>query len=275
MRKLAPPPFFSRVTHKRTTLFTSSKKLQPTEQRELESQMLVSFSKESYKRSHSIITLESSLPDKRSLFCKTQTLRHRNSKLRSTMHALGLNTRAPAIAEIKNNLITLQKRYTPDLIGYGLERNQFGIINKVLIITDLLEESITLQDFIKRNPDKTNQAIIAAFNIIGKSISEGMLHLDCWIGNILTNSTLSQLHLIDLEYCKFNSKSSTTDQLIFSLGYLYGYQLNKYISNEEYFLIMEHWLTENFKDLDNNKITEGARAASLNIASRKQRMIEF
>lgn len=274
MRKLTPL-FFTRVKHKKTTLFTCNNYLQSTEQQELESLMLASLSKTKHKRSHSIVALKSSPQEKRQLFCKTQVLRHRNSRFRSTMNVLGLNTRAPAIAEIKNNLKALQTPYIPNLVGYGFERNRYGVIKKVLIITELIEDSITLKEFIEKNPIETKSAIASAFNIIGKSINDGILHLDCWIGNILTNSKLSQLHLIDLEYCRFNTRSGLSDQLIFSLGYLYGYDLNKHISSNEYFLLLEAWLKENFKSLDSEKIIKGAKATSSNIASRKQRMADF
>lgn len=84
------------------------------------------------------------------------------------MNVLGLNTRAPAIAEIENNLKSMQSPYIPDMIGYGFERNRYGLISKVTIITELAENSTTLQEFIETNPERIKPAITSAFNIIAK-----------------------------------------------------------------------------------------------------------
>lgn len=212
--------------------------------------------------------------DQPSFFVKARVLRHRNHRLKATLVRFGLFHSSPEMAEISNNLQIVGVPYIPKLVAFGYEKGRSGMIKKVLVATEYREHTVTLREFIEANPSKTFQAVMCAFKLIQRMLDDNITHLDFWIENILTNSDLSELWLIDLEYCKINSKAPIDERLAFCVGYLYSYRLRDYLDMDDYFELAQVWLTE-YTGANANVVLQKALLSVDAPLSRKDRLAVF
>lgn len=178
------------------------------------------------------------------LFCKTQAFKRIKYQASSTLTALSLSRSSPAITEIINNLRMAHLDYIPRMLAYGYKKNSYGLICGTTIATEFLHNCITLKEHLEQYPERRESTIIAALALIESKLDDDVCHLDYWIENILIDTDTSKLWLIDLEYCRFNSKVSRKEKLTFCIGYLYQHKLDKYITSDNYFNIVKMWLSE-------------------------------
>lgn len=200
--------------------------------------------------------------------------RHRNHRIKATLARFQLRSSSPAIAEILNHINSAKASYIPKLVAFGYEKNHYGLIERVVIATEYCEDSMTLREFLERFPDRREMAVARALEMVGQKIEDGILHLDCRIENLLTDEHLSQMWLIDLEYCKVGSKASIDDQLGFCLGYLYNYRLHEYLPRDTYFSLARDWL-ERRKQQCAESVLAKAFVSADSPPSRKERMLTF
>lgn len=207
------------------------------------------------------------------VFIKARCLRHRNHRIKATLARFRLRSSSPAIAEIVNHINSANVSYIPKLVAFGYEKNRYGLIERVVIATEYCENSMTLREFLERFPDRRELAVTRALEVVGQKLEDGILHLDCWIENLLTDDQLSQMWLIDLEYCKVGSKASIEDQLGFCLGYLYNYRLHEYLPRDTYFSLARDWLEGKQQCVES--VLAKAFVSADTPPSRKERMLTF
>ncbi len=211
----------------------------------------------------------------RSYFCKVTTLNHWHKKIRTTFGIKRYRTYYGPVAEIINNLRVKDVRYFPGIIGYGFQRNALGLICKVIVLTEHIDNAINVQEFIKNKPDEIFVAIDVCLNLIKKHIYDGFLHLDIWMGNVLLSEDLCYCWLIDVEYLRFNSVAPLEDQFGFCLGYFYKHTLSSYLLDSEYFNHVHVWCAQHLRDLDIDIMMAKTVVAGKTEISRRERVMMF
>lgn len=210
-----------------------------------------------------------------SAISKTNFFRHRNNRLQVTFGIKRRGTYDRNVAEIYNQLKLSGYEYIPKVYCYGYQRNKFGIVTSTTLITEYVNNSFNIIEFIDRYPDFILPALRLSFDTIFQHLGSPHIHLDLWAGNILVTKDLTKSWIIDVEYFKFTPKRSIEEKFGFCLGYFYRYEIVKYISMAEYEHLANKWMFEKNLKIDRLKTLEICNYASLNKISRKERFIYF
>jgi len=179
------------------------------------------------------------------LICKTNTLKHRNEKIRATLGISRRGTYDWPIAEIINSINLKHLDYVPNIIAFGYRLNAIGVVQSTVLLTEYINNSLTVEEYIKLYPENIWPCIQVALIQIIKCASDNFIHLDLWIGNILVNHDLSKSWVIDVEYCRLNSKASVESQIGHCIGYLFWYGLSEHIELKDYLAFCNNFIKEN------------------------------
>jgi hypothetical protein len=170
----------------------------------------------------------------RSVISKTSISRHRNNAIRATFGIKRMGCYDRITAEIYNQLKLSEQEYLPHAYCYGYKINDFGSATTTTLITQYINDTFNIIEFIDAHPDLISPVINLAFDTIFNHLETPQIHLDLWAGNILVNKELTKSWKIDVAYFKFNTKRTTEEKLGFFLGYFHRHKISQYISLIEY-----------------------------------------
>ena len=144
--------------------------------------------------------------NEKSYLTKSTSFRHRNNRLRATFGVKRRGSYDWPIAEIDNQIKLQSLDYIPRILAYGYKLGKSRTIKSVSITTEFKENTYNVREYIEKFPERLNDVLLTSFNLIIKHLSDDIIHLDLWIGNILVNEDLSQSWLIDIEYLKHSPR---------------------------------------------------------------------
>jgi len=214
-------------------------------------------------------------PDEKPALLKVNKLKDRSKIIRATFGISRRGTYDGPIAEIANIIDLQHINYIPNIIAYGFIKNRLGLIRKTFLLTDFIENSLTVDDFIKQKPELTWDCIGLSLAQIVKCYDDNFIHLDLWFKNILVNPSLTKSWVIDLEYCKIGSFSSKEAQIGHSLGYFFWYGLSEKINLDDYLAFTKNWLITNKIEVDIKKLMAQVTYAATHEIKRKKKLELF
>ena len=155
------------------------------------------------------------------LLLKTNTLKYFSQRVRARFGIQRQGRFEWATAELDTALRMQGKPYIPEIYAYGWRVDGFGLPEQTFSVTENLSNTVTLEEYILKQPERSTDAMKLAFDTLLTAMKDGLLHLDPWAGNFLLCPDLSQCWLIDLEFSKINSPAPLEKQLGFAFGFFY------------------------------------------------------
>lgn len=209
------------------------------------------------------------------LLLKTNTLKYFSQRVRARFGIQRQGRFEWATAELDTALRMQGKPYIPEIYAYGWRVDGFGLPEQTFSVTENLSNTVTLEEYILKQPERSTDAMKLAFDTLLTAMKDGLLHLDPWAGNFLLCPDLSQCWLIDLEFSKMNSPAPLEKQLGFAFGFFYRSKFEKHWSRTSYLSFVEGWLSASAPELSFEDFQEHFRFYLDNHVKRKKRFAAF
>lgn len=186
------------------------------------------------------------------LFMKIQDIETLPKKLRVM---LGRRKRSGRydwpVEELVNTVLAAERGIEgAQVIGFGIVKPRFGIVQKFVLLTEYLDEHLNGLQWLEKHPDKACDFIQRCMQLIVRMNDCGFTHLDLWVANIMVPPTPhTSLRVIDMENVYARQSSFYSQALGLQLGFLYRKEVQRFVDETSYDNIVSKFLVE-YKGID-------------------------
>jgi hypothetical protein len=181
------------------------------------------------------------------LFMKVQRIKTLPKKLRIM---LGRRKRSGRfdwpVEELMNTVMAAERGiHGVRVVGFGTVKPRFGMIQEFVLLTEYLDGYLNGLQWLQKHPEKVELFVKQCMELIVRMNNDGFTHLDLWIANLMVPvNTDDAFRVIDMENV-FTCKSAfNSETLGFQLGFLYRKELNRFIDEPRYDILIANFLQD-------------------------------
>ncbi|MEA5669830.1 lipopolysaccharide kinase InaA family protein [Pseudomonas sp. MH2] len=138
----------------------------------------------------------------------------------------------------------------PKLKGYGYSHSALGLPEHFYLLIEHLEDHIDGYNWVMQQPQRVNELIETAFELLHSLHGRGVSHMDLWAGNLMLPVKGNQpAQAVDLENCFVTPTNHFTEVLAFQIGFFYYRQVYRFITETEYDALVEDALKRYFTNV--------------------------
>ncbi len=178
------------------------------------------------------------------LFAKIQPLNTLKARLRVTWHKAHSDGRYDWPIEELLNTAEANRRGAgvPPLVGFGHTKSKLGLTREVFLLTELLDDLVDGNVWLKNHPDDVGQFIATAFELLGSLSAKDITHMDFWAANVMISPDGTSARAIDLENGFPYRSRFFSETLGFQMGFFYYREIHKFITERHYDALVEQFI---------------------------------